>query len=125
MATTVMQAKRSVYDVAVAMVRAEPLLNDRAIVFSAIGDSKFTVGYNGGVCFPVSNDPDGLQGAEPGPISVTDEIGFKPVDSWSSMVLAPGKRLRSVCIGFGTLGFDKEQTLLTSQVSRAGSALLT
>jgi phage terminase large subunit-like protein len=112
MAINVMQAKRSVYDVAVAMVRAEPELANRSIVFSAIGDSKIQVGYNGGVCFPVSNDPDGLQGADPGPISVTDEIGFQPVESWSSMVLASGKRSRSCCIGIGTPGFDKEKSAL-------------
>ncbi len=112
MATTVQQAKRSVYDVAVAMVRAEPELDRRAIIFSAVGDSRFTVGYNGGVCFPVSNDPDGLQGADPGPIAVCDEIGFQPVESWSSLVLASGKRSRSVCIGIGTPGFDKEKSAL-------------
>lgn len=112
MATTVMQAKRSVYDVAVAMVRAEPQLNNRAIVYSAIGDSRFTVGYNGGVCFPISNDPDGLQGLDPGPIAVADEIGFQPIESWSSMVLASGKRSRSVIVGIGTPGLDKEKSAL-------------
>jgi phage terminase large subunit-like protein len=112
LATTVSQAKRAVYDVAVAMVLAEPELSSRAIVFSAVGDSRFTVGYNGGVCFPVANDPDGLQGLDPGPIAVIDEVGFQPIESWSSMVLASGKRSRSVCIGIGTPGLDKERSAL-------------
>lgn len=112
MATTVMQAKRSVYDVAVAMIRREPELDNRAIIYSAIGDSRFTVGYNDGVCFPVSNDPDGLQGLDPGPIAVVDEIGFQPIESWSSMVLASGKRSRSLIAGIGTPGLDKEKSAL-------------
>ena len=112
MATTVMQAKRSVYDVAVAMVGAEPELADRSIAYTAIGDSRFAVGYNGGVCFPVANDPDGLQGLDPGPIAVVDEIGFQPVESWSSMVLASGKRSRSLIAAIGTPGLDREKSAL-------------
>ena len=112
MATTVGQAKRSVYDVAVAMILAEPELANRSICYTAIGDSRFLVGYNGGVCFPVSNDPDGLQGLDPGPIAVVDEIGFQPIESWSSMVLASGKRSRSVICAIGTPGLDREKSAL-------------
>lgn len=111
MATTVGQAKRSVYDVAVAMVNAEPELSRRSICFTAIGDSRFVVGYNGGVCFPVANDPDGLQGLDPGPIAVVDETGFQPLESWSSMVLASGKRSRSVICAIGTPGLDRDNAL--------------
>ncbi|BBY43244.1 terminase TerL endonuclease subunit [Mycolicibacterium celeriflavum] len=111
MATTVGQAKRSVYDVAVAMINAEPELANRSIRYTAIGDSRFVVGYSGGVCFPVANDPDGLQGLDPGPVAVVDEIGFQPVESWSSMVLASGKRSRSVIVAIGTPGLDRENAL--------------
>ncbi|MCV7221537.1 terminase TerL endonuclease subunit [Mycolicibacterium elephantis] len=111
MATTVGQAKRSVYDVAVAMIQTEPELSRRSICYTAIGDSRFVVGYNDGVCFPVSNDPDGLQGLDPGPIAVVDEIGFQPIESWSSMVLASGKRSRSVIVAIGTPGLDRDNAL--------------
>lgn len=112
MATTVGQAKRSVYDVAVAMIAAEPELSNRSICYTAIGDSRFVVGYNSGVCFPIANDPDGLQGLDPGPIAVVDEIGFQPVESWTSMVLASGKRSRSLIAAIGTPGLDRERSAL-------------
>ena len=111
MATTVQQAKRSVYDVAAAMVAAEPELSARSICYTAIGDSRIVAGYNGGVMFPVANDPDGLQGLDPGPVAVVDEIGFQPVESWSSMVLASGKRSRSVIAAIGTPGLDQNNAL--------------
>ncbi|BBY82286.1 hypothetical protein H7I53_13670 [Mycolicibacterium pulveris] len=111
MAMTVGQAKRSVYDVAVAMIQAELELSRRSICYTAISDSRFVVGYNGGVCFPVSHDPDGLQGLDPGPIAVVDEIGFQPIESWSSMVLASGKRSRSVIVAIGTPGLDRDNAL--------------
>jgi phage terminase large subunit-like protein len=111
MATTVGQAKKAVYDVAAAMVAAEPELSRRSICYTAIGDSRIVVGYNHGVCFPVANDPDGLQGLDPGPIAVVDEIGFQPVESWSSMMLASGKRSRSVIIAIGTPGLDRDNAL--------------
>jgi phage terminase large subunit-like protein len=112
MATTVGQAKRSVYDVAAAMVAAEAELSRRSISYTAISDSRIVVGYNGGTCFPVANDPDGLQGLDPGPIAVVDEIGFQPIESWSSMVLASGKRSRSVIVAIGTPGLDPERSAL-------------
>ena len=111
MATTVGQAKRSVYDVAVSMVAAEPELSRRSICYTAISDSRIVVGYNGGTCFPVANDPDGLQGLDPGPIAVVDEIGFQPMESWSSMMLASGKRSRSVIVAIGTPGLDQDNAL--------------
>lgn len=111
MATTVLQAKRSVFDVACHMIAAEPELDRRSITYTAIGDSRFVVGYNGGICFPVANDVDGLQGLDPS-LSVVDEIGFQPLESWSAMVLASGKRSRSLVVGIGTPGLDKERSAL-------------
>jgi phage terminase large subunit-like protein len=112
MATTVGQAKRSVFDVAVAMVAAEPELSRRSITYTAISDSRIVVGYNAGTAFPISNDPEGLQGLDPGPIAVVDEIGFQPIASWTSMVLASGKRSRSVIVAIGTPGLDRERSAL-------------
>ncbi|PQE02203.1 hypothetical protein CYL16_01155 [Mycobacterium sp. EPG1] len=111
MATTVGQAKKAVYDVAVAMIQAEPELSTRSLCFTAIGDSRIVVGYNSGVAFPVSNDPDGLQGLDPGPLAVVDEIGFQPLESWSSMMLASGKRSRSLIAAIGTPGLDRDNAL--------------
>lgn len=111
MATTVGQAQRSVFNVAAKMCAAEPLLDERCLVYSAIGSTRITVGYNGGECFPIANDPDGLQGLDPS-FAVADEIGFQPLESWNALVLASGKRARSLVVGVGTPGLDRERSAL-------------
>lgn len=111
MATTVGQAQRAVFDVAAKMVAAEPLLDERSLTYTAIGSTRIAVGYNGGTCFPIANDPDGLQGLDP-TLAIVDEIGFQPLDSWTAMVLASGKRSRSLVCGVGTPGLDRERSAL-------------
>jgi phage terminase large subunit-like protein len=111
MATVVGQAMRSVWDVAAKMCAAEPLLDERCLTYTAIGSTRILVGYNGGTCFPIANDPDGLQGLDP-TFAVVDEIGFQPLDSWTAMVLASGKRATSLVCGVGTPGLDRERSAL-------------
>jgi len=60
--------------------------------------------------FPVSNDVDGLQGLDPS-LAICDEIGFMPIESWDSLLLASGKRPRSLVVGIGTPGLDKDNAL--------------
>lgn len=121
-ATTVNQAVRSVYGVAQDMIRKSDALCERSLMYSAIGAQK-TIANTGGEMFPVSNDPDGLQGLDPS-LAVCDEIGFMPVESWDSLLLASGKRPRSLVVGIGTPGFDKSNALwhLRERV-RGGSVL--
>jgi len=109
-ATTVQQAVTSVYGVALAMLREEWELSSRCFVYSAIGGQKIVTPLNHGEMFPRSNDPDGLQGLDMS-LGIVDEIGFMPVDSWESMVLASGKRPRSLVVGIGTPGFEKNNAL--------------
>jgi phage terminase large subunit-like protein len=109
-ATTVMQAHRSVYGVALAMIAAEPDLEDRALVYSAIGNMRVVVPANGGEMFPVSADPAGLQGLDPS-LAVADEVGFLSVESWDSLLLAGGKRPQSLVVGIGTPGLDRTNAL--------------
>jgi phage terminase large subunit-like protein len=122
-ATTLTQVKRSVYAVAVAMVREHPVLANRSLIFSGIGSERIETPYNHGELFPVSNDPDGLQGLDPS-LAVCDEIGFMPTESWGSLLLASGKRPQSLVVGIGTPGFDKHSALwhLRSRV-REGNEL--
>lgn len=108
-ATTVMQAHRSVYGVALEMIEAEPELRNRALIHTAIGNMK-VITLCGGEMFPVSSDPAGLQGLDPS-VAVVDEIGFQPIESWDSLLLASGKRPRSLVVGIGTPGLDKENAL--------------
>lgn len=109
-ATTMSQAVRSVYGVALEMIRANDDLGDRALIYSAIGAQKTVVPSTGGEMFPISNDVDGLQGLDPS-VAVCDELGFMPIESWDSLLLAGGKRPRSLVVGIGTPGLDSANAL--------------
>jgi phage terminase large subunit-like protein len=109
-ATTVGQAIRSVYGVAVSMVKRDPELLSRALIFTGIGTSRVTVPFNEAEMFPVSNDPDGLQGLDFS-LAIFDEIGFQPIASWDSLRMASGKRERSLAVGVGTPGLDRDNAL--------------
>lgn len=109
-ATTVGQAIRSVWGVAESMVRAEPELLTRALIFTGVGTSRIRFPYNGGDMFPISNDVDGLQGLDPS-LGLVDEIGFQPMDSWNAILLRAGKREQSLIMGLGTPGLDRENAL--------------
>lgn len=121
-ATTVGQAIRSCYGVAVSMIKADKELLNRSLVFTGIGTSRINVPANGGEMFPISNDPDGLQGLDPS-FSIADEIGFQPMQSWDSLRLASGKRPRSLTVAVGTPGLDRENALyqIRQKVREAGS----
>ena len=109
-ATTMGQAIRSCYGVAVSMIKAEPELLRRSLIYTGIGTSRVVVPFNEGEMFPISNDPDGLQGLDPS-LAIVDEIGFQPVESWDSLRMGAGKRTRSTIIGVGTPGFDHDNAL--------------
>jgi phage terminase large subunit-like protein len=109
-ATTVGQAIRSCYGVAVSMIKAEPELIVRSLIYTGIATPRVTVPFNEGELFPVSNDPDGLQGLDPS-FAIVDEIGFQPITSWDSLRQAQGKRSRSLIAGLGTPGLDRQNAL--------------
>jgi phage terminase large subunit-like protein len=109
-ATTITQAIRSCYGVAVSMIKADKELLSRVLIYTGIGTNRVTVPFNGGELFPISNDPDGLQGLDYS-FALFDEIGFQPLESWDSLRLASGKRDRSLIVGVGTRGLDRENAL--------------
>lgn len=109
-ATTVGQAQTSVYGVALAMVRSEWELESRCHIYTAIGASKIVTPMNHGEMFPRASDPDTLQGLDPS-LAICDEVGFVKVQSWDSLLLASGKRPRSLVVGIGTPGFDRDNAL--------------
>ena len=109
-ATTIGQGIRSCYGVAVSMIKAEPELLRRSLIFTGVTTPRVVVPFNEGELFPVSNDPDGLQGLDPS-LAIVDEIGFQPVASWDSLRMATGKRAFSTIIGVGTPGFDRDNAL--------------
>lgn len=107
---TVAMAIRSCYGVAVSMIRAEPELERRALIYTGVSTPRVFVPFNGGELFPMSNEVGGLQGLDPS-LAIVDEIGFQPVESWDSLRMGAGKRERSTIIGVGTPGFDHENAL--------------
>src|SRR5262245_57143306 len=111
-AVTVGQAARAVYNVALRMVRLNDELEGRAHVYSAIGAQRLTVPSNDGEMFPISCDPDGLQGLDHS-LALCDEIGFQPVESWDALRLASGKRPDSLTVGLGTPSDDWSSALAT------------
>jgi len=109
-ATTLAQAYRSCYGVALSMIRHEPELERRALIYTGVGTSRVVVPASEGELFPVSNEPDGLQGLDPS-FALVDEIGFQPQESWDSLRMGAGKRSRSLIVGVGTPGFDRTNAL--------------
>ena len=109
-ATTIGQAIRSCYGVAVSMIKADPQLLSRALIYTGVSSPRVSTPFNEGEMFPVSNDPDGLQGLDPS-LAIVDEIGFQPVESWDSLRMGAGKRDVSTIIGVGTPGFDRDNAL--------------
>lgn len=109
-ATKVMQAYRTVYGVALAMIAAEDELAGRCLIYTASNAMKVTVPGNGGEMFPTSSDVAGLQGLDPS-LAVVDEVGFQSIESWDSLLLASGKRPRSLVVGIGTPGLDRDNAL--------------
>lgn len=121
-ATTVGQAIKSCYGVAVAMIEADPELRSRCQIFTGITTPRVFVPYNRGELFPISHDIEGLQGLDPS-LAIIDEIGFQPVASYAALKLAGGKRERSLLLGLGTKGTDPDNALenIRRQVKRLGS----
>lgn len=109
-ATTITQAVRSCYGVAVSMIKSEPELMRRALIYTGISQPRVVVPFNEGEMFPISNDTDGLQGLDPS-LAIVDEMGFQPVASWDSLRLATGKRERSLVLGLGTPGLGRDNAM--------------
>jgi len=109
-ATTIGQGIRSCYGVAVSMIKAEPELLRRSLIYTGISTPRVTVPFNEGELFPISNDPDGLLGLDPS-LAIVDEIGFQPMESWDSLRMASGKRSSSLIVGVGTPGLDRDNAL--------------
>lgn len=108
--TRIAQAIRAAYGPAVSMINAEPELRDRAIIYTGVSAPRVYVPTTDGEMFPMSNDIDGLQGLDPS-LAIADEIGFQPEDAWASLLMAGGKRSRSLVLGMGTPGIEHDNAL--------------
>jgi phage terminase large subunit-like protein len=101
-ATNTRQAKKGVYGAAVSFVKKNPELDGRAIIYTAAGDERILVpGNDDGELFIAPDDVDDLQGLDPS-IALVDEFGFIAPEVWDAVLLAFGKRPRSLVLGLGT-----------------------
>lgn len=101
-APTIQQSVRGVYGAALAFVKANPELRDRAKVFTANGNWRLEVPANlDGSLFPLAANVEHLQGLDP-MLSLADEVGFIPTEVWTALELASGKRPRNLVLGLGT-----------------------
>jgi len=109
-ATTITQAIRSIYGVGVKMIEAEPELRNRALIYTGVATPRVVVPYNGGELFPISHDVGGAIGLDYS-LAVVDEIGFQPMESFTAISGAEGKRERSLLVGLGHPGPAPDSTL--------------
>lgn len=122
-ATTIGQAIRSCYGVAVSMVKSDPELLRRSLIYTGIATPRVVVPFNEAELFPISNDADGLQGLDYS-LAIFDEIGFQPLASWDSLRMGSGKRDRSLAVGVGTPGLDRDNALFhVRQAVKEGAKL--
>jgi phage terminase large subunit-like protein len=120
-AVTLKQAKRGIYGAALAFTKKHPDLADRSIIYTAAGDERIVVPGNlDGDMFPTAADVDGLQGLDPS-LSLVDEIGFIAVEAWDSLLLAAGKRERSLTLGLGTRSPDDTPNALDHLVAQVAA----
>lgn len=106
-ATKVKQAERSIYDVALRMIEMDTELSLRCLTYTGIGSTRIEVPSTHGSIFPMANGVDGLQGLDPS-LGIMDEIGHQSMESWTALRLAAGKRPRSLIVGTGTPGVERE-----------------
>lgn len=117
-ATALKQAVRGVYGAALAFTKANTQLRSRSLIYSGSGEQRIVVPSNfDGECFPISSDVDGLQGLDPS-LAVIDEAGFIDPAAWDALLLAGGKRERSLCLGLGTRRPDNEPNALDHLVAQ-------
>lgn len=110
LATTVTQAIRSVYGVAVAMIEAEPELASRSLIYTGIATPRVVVPFCRGEMFPISHDVAGAVGLDYS-LGVIDEVGFQPMESFTAISGASGKRDHSLLLGLGHPGPNTESAL--------------
>lgn len=116
-AVVLRQAVRGVYGAALSFVKNNPELRSRCLIFSGSGEQRIMVPGNAdGEMFPIAADPDALQGLDPS-IALVDEIGFITIESWDALLLAAGKRERSLTLGMGTRRPDNVPNALDSLVA--------
>lgn len=109
-ATTLGQAKRSIYNPLLGMIDLEPEIQTRCLQYGSRGEEKVVIPSTAGEIFPMSNEINGLQGLDP-LIAIMDEIGFQSIEAWDAVLLASGKRPDSLMIGCGTPGFNRNNAL--------------
>lgn len=105
--TRVDQATRTCVRPMQRIVQASPELRHRCKIRTGVGVPPIEVPATGGVCYPVADHVDGLQGLD-FTLAVCDELGFIGSDSWGALLGRLGKQPDQRVIGMGTVGYSAE-----------------
>jgi len=105
-----LHAKRTLFAPMQRMVKASPELDNRLIVYTAIGNERIVSPWNDGELWPLPADHDRLQGLNP-TIAIVDEAQTVPDDVLWALRQGAGKRPNSVVLAIGTPGPDLECSL--------------
>src|SRR5262249_2086689 len=97
-------------------VELMPALDDRAEILEGQGSRRgvYVPGTNAH-CFPIADRPGGLQGLNPGPIAVLEEMSEASIGTFSALMNRTGKRPESKVVGISTPSFTEPNALLHVQ----------
>lgn len=101
------------FKIACQMVADSQPLADRTHFYA----DRLVVPYNGGELTVLPAEESSLQGYDPS-LAICDEIGYMPTAVWEAVVGASGKRERSLVLGIGTPGPNREESPMWSMVQR-------
>lgn len=100
-------------------------LEQRAEILEGQGSRRgIFIRRNASHCYTLADKPAGLQGINPGPIAVLEEMSEASIDTYSALVNRLGKRPNSKVVGISTPSFLEDNALITLQRNvRSGEAM--
>lgn len=124
-AETITQAVLTTWGKVKRFVELCPELMCRAEILEGQGSRRGVyVPSTNGHCFPIADKPDGLQGLNPGPVAVLEEMSEATVETYAALVNRLGKRAEAKVVGISTPSFTENNALLTLQRSmRSGDPM--
>lgn len=124
-AETVQQAVLTTWGKVKRFVELSDELSARAEILEGQGSRRGVfVPATNGHCFPIADRPDGLQGLNPGPVAVLEEMSEATVETYSALINRLGKRTDAKVIGVSTPSFTENNALLSIQrAARSGDPM--
>ena len=115
-ASTVSQAWLTTLSKVKRFVELHPELTARSVVLEGQGSRQGVyVPYHHGHAFAMADRPAGIQGLNPGPIAVLEEMSEASIATFSALLNRMGKREQSKVVGISTPSFLEDNALLHLQ----------